>query len=128
MFRVSFTYPYQTQFGPGPGFFPLWISGMMIAFSLAFIYKILKQDIQGKFFKNKSSFNALGNYLILLFLSILFIPVIGLILSLGLFCLLTFRFFDNHSWKNSLTVSIGAMVIFYLIFVVWLKLPLPTGI
>lgn len=128
MFIISLDYPYSTQFGPGPGFFPVWISGFMILFSLIFLIKLFRSNISGAFFNHPDSLKTLILFIVGLIITIILIPILGLILSLGLFCLFAFRLFDKHSWKGSVGVSVGAMVIFYLIFVIWLKVPLPTGI
>jgi putative tricarboxylic transport membrane protein len=127
MFSISLTYPYKTKFGPGPGFFPLWSSGLMIIVTLLLLYKKLRESNEAPFFTSKNSRVTVLIFLGLSIAAVALIPVLGLLLSFGLFCTITLRFIDKYSWKRSSLVSIIMMVAVYLVFELWLQLPLPKG-
>ncbi|WP_126424879.1 tripartite tricarboxylate transporter TctB family protein [Brevibacillus marinus] len=127
MFAVSFSYPYQTKFGPGPGFFPLWTSGLMIVVTTMLLVKKAREANDKPFFTSKNNMRTALKFLGLAVAAVGFIPVLGLLLSFGLFCTLTFRFIDKYSWKRSCLVSIISMAAAYVVFEWWLQLPLPKG-
>jgi hypothetical protein len=45
IFVQSLSLKYQTVFGPGPGFFPLWVSVILIPLAIAFIVESLKKNV-----------------------------------------------------------------------------------
>jgi hypothetical protein len=45
IFVQSLSLKYHTEYGPGPGFFPLWVSGILIPLAVAYIVEALKKDV-----------------------------------------------------------------------------------
>ncbi|MED3661849.1 tripartite tricarboxylate transporter TctB family protein [Ureibacillus terrenus] len=39
---ISFDYGYYSEIGPGPGFFPVWISGILIVLAILYIIENLR--------------------------------------------------------------------------------------
>ncbi|MBT2689250.1 tripartite tricarboxylate transporter TctB family protein [Bacillus sp. ISL-47] len=128
MFILGLTYPYQTQFGPGPGFFPVWVTGIMIVISTIFLFTLLKKNFPEKFFSDSKGKKFFLAYIALFIAGIVLIDILGMMVSFALFSLLVYKFMEKYNWKRSVSVSIGTMVILFLIFKVWLKVPTPSGL
>jgi integral membrane sensor domain MASE1 len=53
---------------------------------------------------------------------------IGYFIVTPLFVIIAYRFLKSTSWKNTILISAGFTVFVYLLFVLFLKLPVPMGI
>lgn len=113
----------------GAGFFPLLIS--VIILILLFVY-ILTLFIKKKDSKEtKVTLGAFINqlYLILaLIISIIVAKYLGLLITMGIFLIVTFVLIEKLSWKKSIIFSVISMISIYVIFDIWLGLNLPWGI
>lgn len=47
LFQQALTYDYFGRFGPGPGLFPLWLSGTLIVITIIYIVSSYRQKIIG---------------------------------------------------------------------------------
>lgn len=128
MFIVGLTYPYETQYGPGPGFLPVWVSGLTVLFTAILILTMLRKENEGKFFISKEGLKKYLIFISLLVAAILLTNVLGLMLSLGLFSLVIFKYIEKYNWKKSLSVSFGTMFVLFIIFKLWLRIPTPSGL
>jgi putative tricarboxylic transport membrane protein len=124
-FFYSGSYPYTSEYGPGPGMFPRWISGILILLSGFYIFASLKgKDSSDKMPDRKGLLNML--FLILcMALFVLLLPVLGfnLCASATLFALL----FRAYPWFVNLAISIGSSVSLYAIFSIGLGVRLPVN-
>jgi putative tricarboxylic transport membrane protein len=118
---------YMSEFGPGPGFLPLWLGIALIGSSLGVIFTVLRrQDRTGIFFKPRTrvGLKILG----LIVLTYLFLPVFGFSVGLALFTATSMLLIGKHRWIScGVTAAVTAVAI-RLIFAVWLSIPLPTGL
>lgn len=132
MLVSSFAYPYKDRLGPGPGFFPFWLSLIVIVLSLSLLF-------QTSFSKNppfgsgSPMPNQIGAKNILIILTALAICT-GLIEFLGFrIALFIFLFFLPYFLgMRSLIINLifalfGSFGVFH-VFYYWLKVPLPMGI
>lgn len=118
---------YYSEFGPGPGFLPLWVGIFITGCGIYVFIDALK-----KFSKTETFFKArtkLGLYvLIIIFITFLLLPFLGFSIGLALFVGITMRIMGKHRWVScSLTAVITAICI-HLIFISWLTIPLPQGL
>lgn len=127
----SFDYPYKDRLGPGPAFFPVWLSLITGALSLALFIQTtwgkglaevsgtLLPDRQGAWrilFVMIGLLGCLGlldllGFRIALFLFLLFLP-----LALG----------AGNWWLTLIIAAAGSFGVFH-VFYYWLKVPLPMG-
>ncbi|QQK77719.1 tripartite tricarboxylate transporter TctB family protein [Salicibibacter cibarius] len=125
-------FEYSSDFGPGPGFAPVWLSIILIllATTLILSHTVKKEDHnEGQsFFKSKKGLKQASVFLLALIISITLVDVLGLILVLTLFSFFTFKFIEKYSWVSSVGVSLGSMVFVIVVFNVWLDIPTPTGL
>lgn len=129
---LSFQYPYKDRLGPGPGFFPVWLSLMAGGLSMA----LLVQTSRAK--KAPTDATALmpereGAIRILIILVSLagctaLLDPLGFRISLFLFLLfLPFGLGMRNWWIMLIFAVLGSFGIFH-VFYYWLKTPLPMGV
>jgi hypothetical protein len=114
--------------GPKPGYFPFYI-GLIIC--LASVINLVASVIATA--KKNGAFVEVGQLKLVLSVLVPTIVYVGLIGVLGiyvasaLFVALFMRWLGKYAWWKVAAVSIGNSVVFFLIFEVWFKIPLPKG-
>ena len=122
--------PYRSEFGPGPGFLPLWIGIGIVACSVAMLYACFfrpnRRSEEATAFSGIEFGRAFGAWLAFV-AAIVLLPLIGFGLSLGL--LTTFLIFalDRRSLWVALGVALALALGFHLVFAVALGVSLPVG-
>jgi hypothetical protein len=127
MFYLALSLKYYTQFGPGPGLFPLWLSGILIAITLLFIWQSVKRDVIRfqDIFPNRKAF---GNVLTVwgsIFLFMVLLNFTGFTIASSL--LLYSLFIRGYKWQWALGLSIGVSVFLFLAFNRAFGIPLPVN-
>jgi putative tricarboxylic transport membrane protein len=120
---------YSSEYGPGPGFLPLWLGIGLLVLSLCLTVKNLARgapEVVSKPEFWRTSARVLGGWLALM-LAILLLPWIGLSLSLALLTLFLVLALERRSPWTAIGVALGLAVGFHLIFVSGLGLSLPVG-
>ncbi len=64
----------------------------------------------------------------LTFVAVLLIPVLGFLVSFGLLVFALVRFVEGEGWLLGAGMGIGAAVLTWLVFVLFLQIPLPGGL
>lgn len=119
--------PYSGEFGPGPGFVPLWLGIAMTACSIPVIVADLKsRDRSEKLFRPETA-NCL-KVLSLIVVVFLILPVLGFSAGLGLITGGGMRLMGKHRWVSCVVTMIGTAVCIHYLFGQWLGIPLPNGI
>jgi hypothetical protein len=128
MFVQSLSLQYYAKFGlgPGPGFFPIWLSGALGVLSLIFIFRALKrpvplQDIlpHGQGLKNVLS--TLGAVL----LFILIAKTTGFTIACTLMLSIVLK--GQYGWRKGLAISLSITLVLLVIFQHLLDVPLPVN-
>jgi len=114
--------------GPQAGYFPFYV-GLLICFSTAVImYRGLGDRAKAaKAFVTRGAF---GQVLWMLVPSIVYVALIkpfGLYVSSTVFIAFFMRRLGRYSWLTTALVAVGVSVVFFVLFEVWFKLPLPKG-
>ena len=122
--------PYSSEFGPGPGFFPLWIGIALVVCALAVFctYTLSAEPDAAKTaaFRRAELGRALGAWLAFA-LAIAFLSFLGFGLSLGLLTVFLIVVLDRRPSWVALGVAAGLVLGFHLVFVVALGVSLPEG-
>lgn len=118
---------YYSEFGPGPGFLPLWVGIIITACAVYVIVDLLKKHGgTGEFFKLRTRLGF--QIFIAIIITFLLLPVVGFAIGLALFIGVTMRMMGKHHWALcSLTTVVTAIGIHF-VFVSWLTIPLPQGL
>jgi len=119
---------WQEVHGPRPGYFPFYV-GLIICVSAALnIARALLMREQGaKAFVQVGQLKLVLTVLIPTAIYAGLVTWIGIYVSSTLFIAFFMRWLGKYPWWKVVAVSIGAAVVFYLIFEVWFKVPLPKG-
>lgn len=129
IFEAS-TLPYVSEFGPGPGFLPLWIGIGITACSLgAIAVSFIHARPASELIVNRSWLavvRAVGAWLAFV-VSIILIPFIGFALSLALLTIFLISALDRLSLWVALGVALVLAVGFHLVFNLALGVSLPLG-
>ncbi len=118
---------------PGPGFLPFWAGLFLISLSISiFILALVKHDkaSQGpqKFWPRSDSFKIVSLVLISLIIYNLIWTTLGFSLSTLLFLVFLFRVVGKRRWGVVIAGSVLTSFAAYMLFEVFLKSQLPTGI
>jgi len=121
--------PYVSEFGPGPGFFPLWIGIGLTLLSLLLIVANLFGSAAPESSKSQSR-TAIGRALVGwsgLMLAIGLLHWLGFGLSLALLAAFLVLVLEKRSPWVAISVALGLALGFHAIFVLALGLSLPAG-
>jgi hypothetical protein len=118
--------------GPQAGYFPFYIGLVICIASIAnFIYALSLGEKGRKPFVN---WGQLKMVLVVMVPSVVYVALISNpVFSLGiyeasaLFIAAFMRVLGKYSWPKVAGVSVTVMVVFFLMFEVWFKVPLPKG-
>lgn len=129
---VSFEYPYKDRLGPGPGFFPFWLSLITGALALGLLFQIslAKSTVEGPAALLPERQGALRILVILVALvgSLALLDPLGFRISLFLFLLfLPFALGERTWWVTLIFAAAGSFGVFH-VFYYGLKVPLPVGV
>jgi hypothetical protein len=124
--------PYWSEFGPGPGFLPLWLGICLTLLSFSLFIQSMKPkgkvDSEEPFFGGWKESRRV--WLVILAYCGLGVLVrwLGFHLLSAFFVLFTMAFVERKSWWASLTAGALTALGFYVIFDVLMKSDLPRGL
>jgi putative tricarboxylic transport membrane protein len=128
-FIMSLEYPYKSSIGPGPGFFPLWLSGFLFVLSAIYLIQSLKaasasdEDEQEK--KKNEALPYILNVMICMILFGLLLKVLGFITTASIVLLLLLR--RAYKWYINLGIAVGASLFLFWLFHSILRVQLPVN-
>ena len=118
--------------GPQAGYFPFYIGLLICISSVANLLKALGSGSRGD--KPFVLWGQMKMILTVLIPSVFYVFLIANpVYSLGiyeasvLFIGFFMRYLGKYSWPKIAAVSVGVMTVFFLMFEVWFKVPLPKG-
>jgi hypothetical protein len=117
---------YYSEFGPGPGFLPLWIGICITGFASYLILNILRKHEKGAFFKPRTREGF--KLLLIIIASFFLLPFLGFSIGFGLFAGIAMRIMGRHGWVACGLTAVGIAIGIRYVFGQWLLIPLPTGI
>lgn len=118
---------YYSEFGPGPGFLPLWVGIIITACAVYVIVDLLKKHGgTGEFFKLRTRLGL--QIFIAIIITFLLLPVVGFPIGLALFIGVTMRMMGKHRWALCGLTAIVTAIGIHFIFISWLTIPLPRGL
>ena len=119
---------WQEIHGPRPGYFPFYIGLIMCAASLVnAVRALMVRGADNKTFVEVGQLKLVLAVLVPTAVYVLCVTWIGLYVSSVLFIGYFMRWLGKDQWWKVVAVSVVAMVVFYLVFEKWFKVPLPKG-
>src|SRR6185503_13378929 len=114
--------------GPRPGYFPFYVGLIICVSALVNLARAaLSQRDGNKPFVLVGQLRMVLAVLIPSAIYVALVTWIGIYLSSILFIAFFMRWLGRYAWWKVLVVSVATMVVFYLIFEIWFKVPLPKG-
>src|SRR6186713_873859 len=118
--------------GPQAGYFPFYIGLLICISSVANLISALSSGSKGG--KPFVMWSQMKMVLVVMVPSVIYVALIdNPVYSLGIyeasviFIAMFMRYLGKYKWPKIAGVSIGVMVVFFLMFEVWFKVPLPKG-
>ena len=114
--------------GPRPGYFPFYI-GLLICISAAinFVRGLMLKGDKNKAFVEVGQLKMVLTVLIPTAIFAAAVTWIGIYVSTVAFIAFFMRWLGKYVWWKVAAVSIGASVVFFMIFEKWFQVPLPKG-
>jgi hypothetical protein len=112
--------------GPGSAFLPFCLGIVMAALSLFFLVRSLRSPWPGRAWLPRGE--GLRSILVVLGATVAFVALLkltGMILGTALYLALLIRYLGRHRWWIPLGIAVSAALVNWLVFVHWLRVPLP---
>jgi putative tricarboxylic transport membrane protein len=133
-FAVAFSvgalkqYQWWGSGGPGPAFVPFWL-GLVMALlaSMMLIRSIRQQHPGGAWFPRGE---GLRDMLVVLAATVAFVALLkvtGMIIGTALYLAFLVRYLGRHRWWVTFAIALAAAGFNWLVFVHWLRVPMPEG-
>ena len=118
--------PYHSNYGPGPGFLPIWIGYVLAICGIIVTIQELRAPNKGDTFFQPRTRMAI-KVLVVIAAAFLLFPLLGFAVGFGLFICATMRLMGKHRWVTCGTAAVVTAVSIHFLFGQWLDIPLPTG-
>lgn len=122
----------------GPGFMPFVSGVLLVVFGVVIgveamlhrgrassLRSMQEGDVEGE---EEGSGRTVAVAFGLMLVTVLLVPVLGFLLSFGLLILALVTFVEREGWLRGILLSVSAITVTWLTFVVLLEIPLPPGI
>ena len=124
-------FPYFVEGVPGPGFLPLWISFGIIGAGLVLAVKGIRPGLalqEAIPWPEAAGWRRVGLMFGGLAASLLLLEILGFMVTTTLFMAAVVFGLGVRSWRILASVPLVSAIGLYVIFAVWLRVPLPKGI
>jgi hypothetical protein len=112
--------------GPGSAFLPFWLGLVMGLLALMLLVRKSKTDSDWL-----PRGEGLRDMLVVLGVTVLYIALLsvtGMVIGTALYLAVLMRYLGRHRWWVTLAVALGAAAGNWLVFVHWLRVPMPEGV
>jgi putative tricarboxylic transport membrane protein len=128
---LSFEYPYKDRLGPGPAFFPIWLSMITGALALALFVQTTwgrsAAETATKLLPGRQGAWRIIIILFALLACLTLLEPLGFRVSLFLFLLFLPPALGADNWWGALIFAVAGSFGIFHVFYYWLKVPLPMG-
>ncbi len=129
-FSESRKLKYYSSLGPGPGFFPFWVSIFIGILAVAMLYQATfkpQEPMPPDFIASRAGYLRSGAITLALIVTAMLMERLGFRLTMLCFYLFLLIALGRRNPFVTLVVAvIGSVGVFH-VFVEWLKVPLPVG-
>jgi hypothetical protein len=115
--------------GPGSAFLPFWLGLVMGILSLVMLVRATRQADAGADWLPRGE--GLRDMLVVLGVTIAFVALLnvtGMVIGTVLYLLVLVRYLGRHPWWVTAAIALAAAGFNWLVFVRWLRVPMPEGI
>ncbi len=115
--------------GPGSAFLPFWLGLVMSCLALGLLVRSLKDRNPGASWLPRGE--GLRDMLVVLGITIAFVAflnITGMVIGTAIYLLILVRYLGRHPWWMTVAIALAAAGFNWLVFVHWLRVPMPEGI
>ena len=112
--------------GPQSGFFPFWLSLILIVHSVAVVVRAMRRR-SDKPFVTPEQMRSVLTVAVPAAAMVLVTQFFGLYLAAALYLAFYVRWVGKHSWVTALALAVCVPVVTFVIFERWFLVPLPKG-
>jgi len=112
--------------GPQSGFFPFWLSLILIGHSVAIIIRAIRRHSE-KPFVTREQLRSVLTVAVPAAAMVLITQFFGLYLASALYLGFYVRWVGKHSWFTALALAVCVPVVTFVVFERWFLVPLPKG-
>jgi putative tricarboxylic transport membrane protein len=113
--------------GPKAGFFPFYISLIVLISCAVNLVNVLREFTGGELFAKWSEIRQVMSVVIPTTVYVFAVPVLGMYVSSGLLIGVFMKWLGRYSWLLVLAIAIGVPIATFLLFERWFLVPLPKG-
>lgn len=114
-FVLSLQFSYSSDVGPGPGFFPTWLSGLLILLSVIYISESKqKKNASEETWPGKAEVKSILFVLLGLFAFVILFALFGFLVAC--FAFLFTMFIKGYKWYSNMLMSAGITWLLYFLF------------
>ena len=133
-FAVAFSvgavknYQWWGSGGPGPAFVPFWLGLVMGLLALTMLIRSLRAPYPGEAWFPRGQ--GLRDMLVVLAVTVAYVALLdvtGMVVGTALYLAILIRYLGKHRWWVTLSVALGAGLFNWVVFVHWLRVPMPEG-
>jgi hypothetical protein len=125
---VRLGFGWQEVHGPRPGYFPFYIGLLIcIASVVNFARALALRGERNRTFVQVGQLKMVLTVLVPTAIYAFLVTWIGIYAASALFIGFFMRWLGRYAWWKAAAVSVGTVVVFYLVFEIWFKVPLPKG-
>jgi putative tricarboxylic transport membrane protein len=127
----SIKFPLGTIDNPGPGFFPLILGFGMAVTAIALALRAWRNttaEVHHLFWPVKEGFSKVSLTFVGILLFTALLEITGYMINIFLLFIILLRPIGRQKWSWTISISMGAALVSYLLFDKWLMIPLPRGI
>ncbi|MBC8016027.1 MAG: tripartite tricarboxylate transporter TctB family protein [Sporomusaceae bacterium] len=127
IFYQSLSLDYSSRLGPGPGFFPRWLSGILIVLTIFYLLDSLKNNVVSlrKLLPEGRALNNMAAMLGGLVVFTLIVNYTGFVIAGSV--LLFSMFIREYRWYYAVGSSVALSIILFVLFQSLLGVSLPTN-
>jgi putative tricarboxylic transport membrane protein len=114
--------------GPGPAFLPFWLGLVMALLALGLLLRSLREQNPGEAWLPRGE--SLRDMLVVLAATVAFVALLnvtGMIVGTALYLVVLIKYLGKHPWWMTLAIAAAAAGFNWLVFVRWLRVPMPEG-
>ena len=131
MLLESLKFAYFLDGVPGPGFLPRWVAAGLVCVGLFLTAKGIRPGIalqKAIAWPDAGVWRRVAVVLGALALALLLLDKLGFVIVVTVFMALVMYSLSVRSWRMLATVPVLTAIGVYVVFAVWLRVPLPRGV
>jgi putative tricarboxylic transport membrane protein len=113
--------------GPGAGFFPFYVSLIVLISCVVNLAKVLRTADDGELFAAWHQLRQVGAVVVPTAVYVGIIPYVGIYVASALLIVAFMKWLGHYSWAVSIVVAAVVVVLTFLMFEIWFLVPLPKG-